>query len=136
MSDRDNWLEEARRLIAPYATGWREKIADALKEAYEEGVARGIDCGSAESSCTPRCHRHGVVEAMERVAKLYERGLHAERQRIADLIGLCETAWGVIANASGGDWKRESRVWRGAAELWRDRYHRILAAGAAALEEK
>lgn len=31
-----------------------------------------------------------------------------------------ETAWGIIANASGGDWTKQSEEWRGAAERWRD----------------
>lgn len=34
-----------------------------------------------------------------------------------------ELAWGIIANASGGDWTRESKDWVGAAERWRDRWH-------------
>ncbi len=36
---------------------------------------------------------------------------------------LLETAWILIANASGGDWTRASSEWRAAAEKWRDRYH-------------
>jgi len=35
---------------------------------------------------------------------------------------LLELAWGIIANAYGGDWGTASDVWRGAAERWRDRY--------------
>lgn len=40
-----------------------------------------------------------------------------------------EEAWGIIANAHGGDWSKASAEWREAAERWRDEYvtHRPLA---------
>lgn len=37
-----------------------------------------------------------------------------------------ELAWGIIANAGGGDWKTQTEVWQDAAKRWRDRYHVIL----------
>ena len=40
---------------------------------------------------------------------------------------LLELAWGLIANASGGDWTRETEEWRVAAAKWRDSW---LASGA------
>lgn len=33
-----------------------------------------------------------------------------------------ELAWGVIANAHGGDWDKASPEWKEAAENWRDKY--------------
>ena len=36
------------------------------------------------------------------------------------LLHLLEIAWGVIANASGGDWTKETQEWRQAAAKWRD----------------
>jgi hypothetical protein len=39
-----------------------------------------------------------------------------------------ELAWGLIANAYGGDWDKASPVWKEAAERWRDRYHSNLPA--------
>lgn len=39
---------------------------------------------------------------------------------------LAETAWGIIANASHGDWSQETTEWRAAAERWRDAYHAFL----------
>lgn len=36
---------------------------------------------------------------------------------------LLEIAWGVIANAGGGDWTRETKEWQDAAARWRDDYH-------------
>lgn len=31
-----------------------------------------------------------------------------------------EAAWGLIANAHGGDWSQATPEWREAAERWRD----------------
>lgn len=42
---------------------------------------------------------------------------------IEKLRDLAEAAWGIIANAHGGDWNKESDDWRVAAEKWRDRYN-------------
>jgi len=49
----------------------------------------------------------------------------AEAQRLRDSE---ETAWGIIANAYGGDWDQasESSGWKKAAERWRDEYHKHL----------
>lgn len=35
---------------------------------------------------------------------------------------LTEEAWGIIANAYGGDWELASSEWKTAAERWRDQY--------------
>ena len=39
---------------------------------------------------------------------------------------LLEFAWGVIANVSGGDWKKQSPEWQEAVIRWREQYHQIL----------
>jgi hypothetical protein len=39
---------------------------------------------------------------------------------------LLELAWGLIANASSGDWTKETPDWQEAAAKWRDRYWRVL----------
>ena len=44
-----------------------------------------------------------------------------------DLRSLAETAWGLIANAHGGDWSQASPEWRQAAERWRDAYGAAVA---------
>lgn len=46
-------------------------------------------------------------------------GKQAPAARLWDAV---ETAWGIIANASGGDWKRESDEWQQAADRFRDEY--------------
>ena len=42
---------------------------------------------------------------------------------------LNETAWGLIANAYGGDWDTASPEWKQAAIRWRDQYHETLPSG-------
>ena len=37
-----------------------------------------------------------------------------------------DSAWGIIANAGGGDWDKESPEWKAAAERWRDTYLNAL----------
>lgn len=41
-------------------------------------------------------------------------------KRVQGMIDHLELAWGLIANASGGDWEKESREWQDAAIRWRD----------------
>jgi hypothetical protein len=43
---------------------------------------------------------------------------------------LIEAAWGIIANAGGGNWKLETPEWQEAAARWREAYHRMLATSA------
>lgn len=66
------------------------------------------------------------VVTLRRAAALF----HNERAQLlesaADLLDHLETAWGVIANANGGNWDSASQDWRTAAEKWRDRWHEIL----------
>lgn len=38
----------------------------------------------------------------------------------ANLMASMETAWGIIANAHGGDWSKAAPEWKRAAERWRD----------------
>jgi hypothetical protein len=44
-------------------------------------------------------------------------------------VDLIEAAWGLIANAAGGDWNEADKLspgWKRAAEEWRDAYHKTL----------
>lgn len=50
-------------------------------------------------------------------------------EKIAKLESLLETAWGVVANASMGDWSKESPHWVEAAGKWRDDYFAELGKG-------
>jgi len=42
---------------------------------------------------------------------------------------LLEWAWALIANASGGDWRKESPEWKEAAVKWRDTWLKTLTSG-------
>ena len=44
----------------------------------------------------------------------------------AELLDLLDSAWGLIANAYGGDWLEASKDWGKAAYLWRNRYGEVL----------
>jgi hypothetical protein len=44
----------------------------------------------------------------------------AKNERLVDEL---ELAWGIIANAGGGDWETQTKEWQDAATRWRDRYH-------------
>lgn len=43
-----------------------------------------------------------------------------------------ELAWGLIANAYGGDWDLAPTVWKAAAERWRDQA--LLSGGSSEIE--
>jgi hypothetical protein len=48
--------------------------------------------------------------------------LEKEQSKLKDML---ETAWGIIANAGGGNWDLESDEWQEASKKWRDQYHEI-----------
>lgn len=64
--------------------------------------------------------------------------IRAVRAAIAQLLERVDLAWGVIANASDGDWTQESDQWRQAAVRWRDQYVASfgLTAGASTMQQK
>ena len=54
--------------------------------------------------------------------------IEAKDQRIAELLDSEESAWGIIANAYGGNWELANKEWREAAIRWRDKYFASLRA--------
>ena len=42
-----------------------------------------------------------------------------------EMIDLLESAWGIIANAGGGDWTTQTDDWQIAAARWREKYHNL-----------
>jgi hypothetical protein len=48
---------------------------------------------------------------------------HDDPSEEADLL---ESAWGIIANAGGGNWQSQSHEWVVAAARWRDRYQKWI----------
>lgn len=49
-------------------------------------------------------------------------GTRRVRDVLRDAYNAIERGWGVIANASQGDWRLQSKEWVDAASRWRDRY--------------
>jgi hypothetical protein len=39
---------------------------------------------------------------------------------------MMDAAWGIIANAGGSDWTRESKEWQQAAAQWREEYFAMM----------
>jgi hypothetical protein len=83
----------------------------------------------------PIARRKGLREAAEAIERRFDKLPDWKKGRIqfasppspslrkADLL---ERAWGIIANAGGGDWDRETPDWKDAALGWRDEYHAWL----------
>lgn len=59
------------------------------------------------------------LEAHNRSLALQLDNMTERCKRYGDLL---EAAWGIIANAGGSDWQRESSEWQKAAERWRNDY--------------
>ena len=57
----------------------------------------------------------GMMQEVEAYLKEREEELLLLREGM-------ERAWGLIANAGGGDWSKESAEWHTAAMVWRDQY--------------
>jgi hypothetical protein len=53
-------------------------------------------------------------------AQKMERELNAANENTRRLHDCLETAWGIIANVSGGDWTRQKSEWQEAVVRWRD----------------
>lgn len=54
----------------------------------------------------------------------------------AEKTELLELAWGIIANAGGGNWYVETAEWQDAAARWRDRYFAALDEPTGAAQEE
>ena len=55
-------------------------------------------------------------------------GVTGPMTSLAETVKLLELAWGIIANAQGGDWEKATPEWKAAAERWRDRYYKTIPA--------
>lgn len=74
-------------------------------------------------SIDPTCFYCSTHFISDRVCQQY---ISNQAAREAELMDLAEAAWGVIANASDGDWSRQKDEWVVAAQRWRERYHAAL----------
>jgi len=79
----------------------------------------------------------GGVMALRQATALFGREREEFLKDLSTLFDMCETAWGVIANAPGGLWHAdEHRAWREAAEKWRDGWHKVLGSPLMAKTER
>ena len=63
-------------------------------------------------------------EMCDFLASFAQKVVEGVRKEDAELL---EYAWGIIANASGSDWGKESEIWQKAAAKWRGQYFARLA---------
>lgn len=49
-------------------------------------------------------------------------------EEIDTQLDMLEQAWGIIANAGGGNWELEAPDWQKAATRFRERWHNLLGA--------
>ncbi len=67
-----------------------------------------------------------LQNAYDQIEEL-ELKLVSANERIKRLDDCLETAWGIIANVSGGDWTRQKPQWQEAVIRWRDNeFHPIM----------
>ena len=92
-------------------------IAEVLGQAEAHAVAQDVKVNTAGWQAFEKVLGHVTAAAMASV-----------KATKAELLDHLEAAWGMISNASGGDWDRPDQVpgWKDAAERWRDRYHELL----------
>jgi hypothetical protein len=74
----------------------------------------------------PSVWEGGALTSNPHHIRVDDMGALEEAKQTSALLDLCESAWGIIANASEGNWEREHPTWREAAAQWRERYHRVL----------
>ena len=67
------------------------------------------------------------MEMTSKVRETWEQEVTVLKDEIVKLGNILEAAWGVIANAGGGDWEKETKEWQEAAARWRDNYHKTLS---------
>ncbi len=95
-----------------------------------------VPSDSAQSPCSTKCDL--MEEALgiaarcwcdpETEGKTMDTELaEAMAKRIVERLRLLESAWGIIANAYGGNWDdAQNKDWKPAAERWRDEYMSII----------
>lgn len=131
-----DWIREQVRLDSsgPDATAWPAEIDDILDRAEDRvklwdsdrtillsGQVSVYQCDIDPGDIgEPRLvESDGVTHLAVPSYEYWGSESAAQLQRDLDAL---EEAWGVIANAGGGNWKTESADWQVAAARWRDTY--------------
>ncbi len=101
----------------------RKRVAELQRMLMFQG-RHFVDCAETPGACSCGLSQ-AIGSAFVPGHGLVESKAEAALRKWQDL---GEIAWGVIANAGGGDWKLERTDWQEAAARWRDDYHALLAA--------
>lgn len=93
-----------------------------------DGEVMAFNMRDSGFECVYQCGEHIESFSLQRGEIGWEmfpkpKPARLDEHRAMDLL---ETAWGIIANAGGGNWETQSAEWRTAAEGWRDGYHDVL----------
>jgi len=81
-------------------------------------------CGLREESERAK-YEAALTRGRAKIAALIAERVDIQAALTGDLAAKAEAveiAWGIIANAYGGDWSKASPEWREAAERWRDEH--------------
>ena len=130
------WLEKQPDCLEKgHITAIVEQSVDLLYPKPETGIERAhrlLESGlqQMESETKPdafeswRKSDHLEQESIEPwLRRAWDAAIASVRNDDGECDELLDLAWGIIANASGGDWEKESADWQEAAAQWRDRYH-------------
>lgn len=94
-------------------------------KSLEENVGLAIGYASMcwdENRVFETSKANKIVDELVRYIKSKTETVPSGDTVLKDLL---ETAWGIIANASNGDWTKESPEWQHAAIRFRDSYFKI-----------
>jgi len=115
--------------------GAADKIVDQLEEVLAENTVlqEKLDAARKELVRLGQDGEGNNTRALEMAAQCWcgdetrsitmdTRLAKAFAERLEPMLDDMDTAWGLIANAFGGDWDRAGNDWRQAAGRFRDRY--------------
>jgi hypothetical protein len=111
--------EEAKKKMQEHIEQHRTLAGkvDTVNRLVESGM---LPTGSAAKRVYESLWKHSTKP----IGESYQFPVEFPPEPKVDLPSLLERAWGIIANASGGDWDKATAEWREAASAWRDEYHR------------
>lgn len=129
--------------ILTYGWPWEESlrtdpeiVAHVISWDYENGGELGalVLCGNCNGTgdgphgeVGDKCKVCNGDRTLHRPYTMPQPEAPPEEVHLISPENLLGMAWGLIANAGGGDWYNESFEWRTAARRWRDSWHATLS---------
>ena len=100
---------------------------DMMEQHAPVGIRRNSAFEQASDFSRQLERELNVANAIIRQQQLLDEENLRLQERIKRLEDCIETAWGIIANVSGGDWTRQKPHWQEAVVRWRDNdFHPIM----------